>query len=512
MTGKFNISIVITFIIILPSILFSQNRPFPQQTNFDNCIKPAGITQEVMDYYISDFYKYWKEKYLKTSGSTPGGYYIEAKGTGGPNTVTVSEAHGYGMIVFALIAGTGSYADPNAKEYFDGMYDFFKDHPSQHGNNLMTWAIQSNGSGGEISSPGYTATDGDLDIAYALILAHYQWGSSGSINYLAQAKNMINAIKSYEINSSNKRVMICGNSSDAWLSRCSDWMTDHFRTYYKVTGDSFWNDVVNTIYSTYNTLSSNYSAQTGLVSDFINYEDPQPYPYSDGITHYSYDACRFPWRIATDYAHYTASEAKNICNKMLNWLIAATGGDPNQIMAEYELNGTPIGDFNSTAFTAPFLAACIVDKSSVNLDYGRFLGLGWNFLIAEESKADYYEDSINLLCMMLISGNWWKPDPTPIQYEPKTNNSNNNINLVISSPASSKSINISYTLIKKTHVKLAMYNLQGKLITEVIQEYQNEGPHTVTADLNGNTLSNGIYFMNMAVGDKVFNQKFKVVF
>ena len=39
-----------------------------------------------------------------------------------------------------------------------------------------------------------SATDGDLDIAYALLLADVQWGSIGEINYRGEAERTLEAI------------------------------------------------------------------------------------------------------------------------------------------------------------------------------------------------------------------------------------------------------------------------------------------------------------------------------
>ena len=52
----------------------------------------------------------------------------------------------------------------------------------------MAWTIPEQ-AGGENS-----AFDGDADIAYALLLADAQWGSTGIINYKAEALILITAI------------------------------------------------------------------------------------------------------------------------------------------------------------------------------------------------------------------------------------------------------------------------------------------------------------------------------
>lgn len=68
------------------------------------------------------------------------------------------------------------------------MYRYFRAHPSEINPDLMAW--QQADTGTEIIDINGvdSATDGDMDIAYALLLADSQWGSSGEINYLSQAK------------------------------------------------------------------------------------------------------------------------------------------------------------------------------------------------------------------------------------------------------------------------------------------------------------------------------------
>lgn len=159
----------------------------------------------------TSFYEQWKNKYLAqdTYVTDETQYYVlysEEKYSGNNVSVpvTVSEAHGYGMLIMANMA---EY-DPQAKSYFDGMYRFFKAHPSDIGSNLMSWQQCDNGNalidGAEEGSMtgGFcdSATDGDMDIAYALLLADSVWGSDGEIDYHAEAIAVINDIMKYDVN------------------------------------------------------------------------------------------------------------------------------------------------------------------------------------------------------------------------------------------------------------------------------------------------------------------------
>ena len=85
------------------------------------------------------------------------------------------------MIIVALMAG----ADPLAKSTFDGLLKYYLEHPSKRSGVLMSWAQRIVCGHDEESS----ASDGDIDIAYSLLLADAQWSSQGNINYLLKAKS-----------------------------------------------------------------------------------------------------------------------------------------------------------------------------------------------------------------------------------------------------------------------------------------------------------------------------------
>jgi len=384
--------------------LCGANRPFPQNLTYPGCIKPNNVTQTDMNNSVKSYYDYWKKTYVRQSnGVTPGGgYYVFMKGTGGSgDEITTSEAHGYGMIIFALIAGY----DSQAKQYFDGMFNMFDKHRSKNNPNNMSWVIDKSESRSKDQD---SATDGDMDIAYALLLAHHQWGSGRNIDYLAQARKIItDGVKGAAMSRESKRTLLGDSSTDQYATRASDWMTDHFKAYQHATSDNFWGEATNTVYGLIKQITINHAPNTGLMPDFIVSRSARPAsPHfleekTDGD--YSWNACRYPWRLATDFAHYGAPEARDAVNKVVNWLKRSTGADPRNIKAGYKLDGTPLANYGSAAFTAPFIAACIVDPSHQD-----FLNSGWG-VIKNWRNGDYYGDTINLLCMLLISGNWWSP-------------------------------------------------------------------------------------------------------
>lgn len=378
-------------------------RPFPQAVNFKGCIKP-NVGQDQLNADVLKYYKSWLTSYVRASnGGTPGGgYYVKMQGTGGDGSeITTSEAHGYGMIIFALMAGQ----DAEAKKYFDGMLNMFYQHYSSGNSKCMSWVIH------ESEQPSYrrgSATDGDMDIAYALLLADKQWGSDGAIDYLQMARDVIAGLKESCISASSKRILLGDWDNDQYSTRSSDWMTGHMRSFYRVTADQIWLDAADEAYSVIEAITSNYSADTGLMPDFVVGISPKPAPefFLDEYkqtNHYSWNACRYPWRISADYMHFGSGDAKNAMTKLMDFMVKETQGEPANMRAGYQLDGKAIVDYSSGAFIAP-----IVTASATDARYQAFLNAGWDWLNNNEHKT-YYSDSITLLNMLMISGNWWNP-------------------------------------------------------------------------------------------------------
>jgi len=375
-------------------------RPFPQQ--MDHHLGKPSRSQDLLDTDVAVFFDYWKAAYLRESnGNTQGGgYYIEGEGTGYANEKTTSEAHGYGMIVFALMAGR----DADAQEIFDGLFNMYDHHRSTGDPDLMSWVISNNENGNQDSN---SATDGDMDIAYALLLAHDQWGSNGPINYQGQALRIIeDGIRRSEVDGGSMRTLLGDWDNDPNSSRPSDWMTGHFAAYAETTGDDWWYTLQAETYDNVASLQDNHAPNTGLLPDFVIGDPPRPsgawFLENENDGSYYWNACRVPWRLATDVAHNDSAEAAAAIQKMADWIVSETNGDPWEIKAGYTLDGQQLNSWGVTAFSAPLIAATAVDS-----EHQAFLDDGWDLMT--EERQGYYEDSINLLTMLLISGNWWAP-------------------------------------------------------------------------------------------------------
>jgi endo-1,4-beta-D-glucanase Y len=154
----------------------SSHVPFPRGT-----LRPTQNTDE-LDQAIAAFYDVWKTRYV-IPGCGEGQLRIRADAAEGKAT-TVSEGQGYGMVIVALMAGH----DPEAQAVFDQLLHYARRHASSHNKWLMAWA-QSESCQDILGRD--SATDGDLDIAYALLLADVQWGSRGAVNYRQEAERTL---------------------------------------------------------------------------------------------------------------------------------------------------------------------------------------------------------------------------------------------------------------------------------------------------------------------------------
>ena len=401
-------------------------RPFPQHVAYTpDSIRPL-VEQQDLDAATARFYTRWRDRYLKKDPCGSERYYVwfdsvHGGGNASAGSIAVSEGQGYGMIIVAYLAGY----DPQAHTYFDGLYNFYKAHISDTaGSALMAWnqvAGCRNAPGTDSGGGSDSSTDADIDIAYALLLADRQWGSDGAIDYRHEAKRIIRDILRYDINHRSWLPKL-GNSAfpgdpEYFDTRSSDFITDHFRAFQAVSGEDKWQLVIDRIYHLVARMQEKFSPDTGLLPDFIQGTDVRPVPAAGRLLESRYDgsyhenACRLPWRLATDYLLYGEKRAKKAVERINGWVMRATQGDPGRIRAGYTLagKGLPGSDYPSAAFVAPLAVGAMVDA-----DNQLWLDHLWTYLVEDKAfrigRRMYYENTLKLLAMLVLSGNWWAPE------------------------------------------------------------------------------------------------------
>lgn len=375
-----------------------------QQPYAAGILRPSGSTS-TLDATVVDYYQRWKSAFLRQNC---GNGWSQVWAADADHTY-VAEAQGYGMVVVATMAG----ADPDAKRIFDGFVKWKIDHPSSIDPDLM--ASEQNDQCVSVNG-GDAATDGDMDVAYALLLADRQWGSAGTYNYKQLAIRHINAIKRSEINPTTKllRPGDWATTSDPryYVTRSSDWMADHFRAFRKATGDSAWDTIRTAHQNLITRMQQNFAPNTGLLPDFVENTNSTPRPPAGKVLEdelgdgkYWWNACRVPWRIGADAATSGDSASLTAARKLNSWVRSKTGGNPDNIRVGYQLNGTQLSGEVSAAFTAPFAVAATTDSGSQ-----AWLDALWNKMVQTPiGGGDYFASSIQLQVMITVTGNHWVP-------------------------------------------------------------------------------------------------------
>ncbi|WP_020385054.1 glycosyl hydrolase family 8 [Kribbella catacumbae] len=366
-------------------------------------LRPSGV-QSALDAKVVDYYQRWKAAFVRQNCGN-GWYQVISPDADHPY---VAEAQGYGMVIAATMAG----ADPDAKKVFDGLVKWKIDHPSSVNPDLL--AAEQDVNCRSVNG-GDGATDGDMDVAYGLLLADRQWGSAGTYNYKQLAIRHINAIKKDEINPSTNLLKLGDWSSSGdqyyYITRTSDWMVDHFRAFRKATGDTAWDTIRNAHQTTIANLQSGFAPSTGLLPDFVVNTNTSPRPAPGQVLEdpndgqFWWNACRTPWRIGADAVTGADSRSLAAARKLNSWIKSKTGGNPDQIALGYKLTGTQISSGSEPAFFAPFAVTAMTDSGSQ-----AWLDALWNKMLGTPIATDsYYSASIQLQVMITVTHNHWVP-------------------------------------------------------------------------------------------------------
>jgi hypothetical protein len=150
-----------------------------------------------------------------------------------------------------------------------------------------------------------------------------------------------------------------------------------------------------------------------LLPDFVINTNTSPAPAqpnfleNDTDGEYGFNSCRVPWRMATDFLTTGDQRSKDAVQKMTAWVRAATNDDPSQILAGYKLDGTPSAgvDYQEGIFEFAFGPAAMVEKSNQ-----AWLDKIWTDMVENHiGDEGYYNTTVGVLCMIVMSGNWWSP-------------------------------------------------------------------------------------------------------
>ena len=69
--------------------------------------------------------------------------------------------------------------------------------------------------------------------------------------------------------------------------------------------------------------------------------------------------------------------------------------------------------------------------------------------------------------------------------------------------------NIKYSIAEKGHTSILVYNLQGRFVAELVNDFRSEGHYEVV--WNATNVSSGMYFIKMNVNGFTSNQKVMLI-
>jgi len=355
--------------------------PFPQNVVYPNGHMSAALTSSK----AQDWYGKWKTERLKPCagrGLMP---------TADNNNQVKVEGMGWAMITAAYMGDKG---------VFDSLYMFYKSKTSANAGGMMAWDVSCDGVNDEGS-----AADGDLDVAFGLVVATWQWGES----YLTEAQKVINNCKKLIVkcNSDTVLALAGGYNGSAWGGGCgaytdiSYYTPAFFKVFAQVTSDTVWRKLAN---DTYVHLARNAHPTTGLVSGWQNASTGAAMMGPGGTQNdssYNHDASRVPWRIALDYFWNGEPRAKAWATKITNW---AYGYGISDLKEGHNRNGTAVS--NTTAGFA-FLGGWAVGSMANDSAAVRNA-----FVSAVATRNDdyWYSRSTGNVYWLALTGNMWNED------------------------------------------------------------------------------------------------------
>jgi endo-1,4-beta-D-glucanase Y len=364
--------------------------PFPQNRLSPGCTYPSvGRADDVRAAFAK-----WKTDLLTADGA--GGFLrVRRPDSAGAIDTSNSEGMGYGMLI-AVYLGEQSM--------FDSFWQYVRLHLNSNG--LMDWEISPTGT---VSGSG-AATDGDEDMAFALVMADRQWGrGSLSESYLDSAKKLIDAIWTHEVDHGAGDVLLPGDSwsADAALNP-SYFAPAYYRVFGAVTGKTAeWDRVVDSSYDVIEKSLNDANGNTtnGLVPAWCDASGAPKVPFANGPTHFQLDACRTPFRIGQDYCWFDAPRAKTYLAK-ISAFYAGIGAA--NIVDGYDLDGTPhpqnsMNGSQAASFVGPAAVGAMSGpdwKTLVDEGYSRVATLGLT------AGTTYYQDSWTVLSLMMLTGNF----------------------------------------------------------------------------------------------------------
>ena len=351
------------------------------------CTLPSGADAAA----ARALYAKWKADLLTADGA--GGFVrVRRPNSGTQINSSNSEGISYGMLIAV-------YMDDQPT--FDGLWQYEQLHRGKNG--LMEWEISPDG---KVLGSG-AATDGDEDMAFALILADQRWGGRGSLpdSYRNYALTQLDLIWKHEVDHARNHTLTPGDDfPGASVINISYFAPAYYRIFADYSGKAEWRAVVESTYAALEATlnAANKNASNGLVPAWSTPEGvPMAPPGSGHPIHHQLDSCRTPFRIAQDYCWFGEARAKRYLEKIGSFH-ASVG--VTKLLDGYNLDGTPFpgASLHLAAFVVgAAVGAMAIPELATVRDQGYAEVMRWSTL---NGGSEYYNKSWSMLGALMLTG------------------------------------------------------------------------------------------------------------
>ena len=357
------------------------------------CAAPTGAN--VAD--ATAAYNKWKTDLVTSDGARGFLRVIRPNSSGAVVNSSNSEGIGYGMLLAV-------YA--NDQNTFDNLWKYEQLFLDNHG--LMNWYISPDGN--TVLGSG-AATDGDEDMAFALLMADKRWGGKGSLSttYLAAAKTQIGLLWQYEVDPNHGYVLTSGDQSDGSVINISYFAPAYYREFGAATNAAAnWKKVIDECYTV---IAATLNAQNGNQNNGLvpAWSTPAGVPMTPSGTsmqlYHQLDSCRTPFRLGEDYCWNAEPRALTYLQKITSFY--ASVGVANMVDG-YDLNGTPHPQFVTTGGprAASFVGPAGVGAMATGTTYVKLRDDAYASVatLTDLAGSTYYQESWTALSLQMMTG------------------------------------------------------------------------------------------------------------
>ena len=336
-----------------------------------------------------------------------GGYIVDIN-----NNDIRSEGMSYGMMIAV---------QTNHKEQFGKLWNWAKKHmwsnPATGGSGYFAWQANRDGSVRDWGN----APDGEIYFMMALLFAANRWDDA---QYMKDAQSILKAcwkgngqslyseqsfIATFQPSDGNNTWGDASYSLPAFVDLFSRWSTtntDKWKKATKATRDHIYNSA---------------NPQSGLCSDYSNFDGTPHYAFSDNSTKYAFDAIRCPMNYGMDsYLFGVDMERQTKIAKVITDFFERDG----YRHGHFNWDGTSgYGDFTIGQAGANAVATyALLEEENYKDLVKKVLQKAWDSKPIVGSQR-YYDGLVHYLAMLHLTGNFkiWKEKP---QVEKKTVDSN----------------------------------------------------------------------------------------